>query len=468
MKLVKNVLFIFFLICSLKGYAIGTKIDFNIKGLENQQLYLTYEYGNKQVMVDTVKLDKDGNGYYSSKNRIPGGIYAIVFPNKMYFDVMIDDEQFFSINTDTANYFKNLVIEGSEESELFRQYQVLTNEYEKKQKELRIKKSENDSIFSPYQKQTGNPLLEARKKIDDFSAKIFNEKPKSFLAAYLLMAKDPDIPENMIYQNPEPSREFFFKRYLFIKKHYFDYISFSDTRLLRTHLIYEKLEYYFNHFISQGFDSISSAIDFVSNMSKINLESNHFVLNFLMANYRNPKNPDQERALVYLSDNYYLNGKATWADPRFLKLLQNKIDALRYSLIGNKSPDLKLQAPDDKIISLNNLEADYTIIYFWSPDCASCKIETPQLYKIYKKFKGNGLKVYAVYTHADKEIWQSYIDDKNLDWINVYDPLMKSNFGKLFNVDFTPKLYILDKDKKIVAKNMNPAQAEIFLENRFK
>ena len=159
--------------------------------------------------------------------------------------------------------------------------------------------------------------------------------------------------------------------------------------------------------------------------------------------------------MVYLADNYYLFGKAPWADPRFLKILQERVDALRPSLLGVKAANLELQKINGDLISLYDQKSDYLILYFWSPDCNICKTETPKLYDIYTKYKNKNVRVIAIYTHADKVIWQNELADKGYDWLNVYDPLLKSNFSKLYNVDVTPKIYILDKDKRIVAKGNN-------------
>jgi peroxiredoxin len=288
------------------------------------------------------------------------------------------------------------------------------------------------------------------------------------MAVYLRMQKDPQVPENLVYKNPELSREFILNRYKYSKAHYFDNIPFSDIRILRTRLIFEKLDHYFNYFISQDADSLISAMNNVIILSKVNEESLHFTLNFLNINYRNPKNPSQEKAFVYLADNYYLDGNSKWADANFLKLLKIKVDNLRTTMIGNTAPDLELNASNGKTVKVHDIQSDYLVIYFWSPDCNECKTETPELFNFYDKYKNKGLKVIAVYTHTDKEIWNAYLNDHKFDWINAYDPLLKSNFTKLYNVKNIPKLFLLDKDKRILAKDINISQLELLFRKKIK
>jgi peroxiredoxin len=445
----------------VSAYKIGCRIDLNFAGLENRKIIFAYEYGNRQIVLDTIKLDATGKGFYSSKDRLSGGIYVVVFPNNNYLEFLISDEQFFTIISDTADLFKHLYIEGSDESELFRQYQVLSKNFEELNRKKFSSEIRHDTILKNPEPDTG--LISARKRIDRFTEKIFIEKPNSFLSVYLKMQKDPQVPENLIYKNPEPNFGFILNRYKYVKSHYFDNITFSDTRILRTQLIYEKLDYYFNHFITQEADSLISAIDFLAGLSKSNDEAYHFTLNFLNSNFRNPKNPNQEKAYVHLADKYYLNGKSNWADHAFLKLLKAKVDAIRPTLLGNKAPDLELNSSAGRNVKLQEIKSDYLVVCFWSPDCNECQKEILYLDKFYEKYKSRGLEIMAIYTHADKEIWLKYIKEHKLNWINAYDPLLKSDYAKLYNVKSIPKLFLLDKNKIILAKDINIAQLELFM-----
>lgn len=318
MKIIKTLLLSLIAICPLKAVETSCRLEFNFKGLENKKIVLGYEYGNKQIVLDTIKLNSEGKGYYASKTRLIGGIYVVVFPNQKYLEVLVNDEQFFTINSDTSDLVKNLTIEGSEESELFRQYQVQANELNKKEN---INKDNNQPEIVP-NKHPSHANLEQKKQLEKFTSKIILEKPNTFLASYLKMQKEPDVPENMTLQHPTHNKEAFLKRYQYIKNHYFDNIQFQDIRLLRTRLIYEKLEYYFNKLVTQDADSLIASTNYVVSLTKGNDEANKFVLNFLYINFRNTRNPGQEKALVYLADNYYLNGKAPWAEKNFIKLLK--------------------------------------------------------------------------------------------------------------------------------------------------
>ena len=73
------------------------------------------------------------------------------------------------------------------------------------------------------------------------------------------------------------------------------------------------------------------------------------------------------------------------------------------------------------------------------------------------------IEVFAVYTQAKKEEWNEYIEENNLEWLNVYDPYYTSNFRELYDIYTTPIIYLLDKDKTIVAKRLQVEDIDRFL-----
>ena len=167
--------------------------------------------------------------------------------------------------------------------------------------------------------------------------------------------------------------------------------------------------------------------------------------------------------LIYLADNYYLNGKAPWADPRFIKLLQERTNTLKLSVSGGKAANLILQLPSGKPIELYSLKSNYTILFFWSNDCNICISEAKKLNEVYEKYKNKGIEILAIYVHADKNSLLGFISQNGYSWTFAYDPLLKSNFTKLYGVNSTPKLFLLDKNKIIIDKDLTTETLEKLL-----
>jgi thiol-disulfide isomerase/thioredoxin len=117
----------------------------------------------------------------------------------------------------------------------------------------------------------------------------------------------------------------------------------------------------------------------------------------------------------------------------------------------------------DNYQSLYAVNSPYTILYFWDPDCGHCKKATPKVKAFYDKVKTKGVQVYAACTEVEMDKWRKYIRENNLDWINVADPKLQNNFRHEFDVTTTPQIFILDKDKKIMAKKIDEDTMEKIL-----
>jgi thiol-disulfide isomerase/thioredoxin len=302
--------------------------------------------------------------------------------------------------------------------------------------------------------------------LQEFRHNIISKFPKSFLAAYFRMMEEPQMPQTIKNNNTEPLKNSFLQKYQYLKQHYFENFDFNDIRLLRTSMIYQKLEYYFNKLLPQSSDTLIESINSLVEKTNKNNEYYKFFVSFFLSNFRAARTHETEKVFVYVADNFYLNGKAPWTDKRFLVLLEKKVSIYRSSLLGCIAPDLAMETIDGKQINLMSIKAQYTLIYFWSPDCNVCQNETEKLHVLYKKMKNNDLEIFAVYVHVDKVIWENYVKEKKLEWINVYDPLLKTDFAKLYNIQSTPELFLLDKDKKIIAKQINVGQLEKILSQK--
>src|SRR5690606_37778877 len=91
-------------------------------------------------------------------------------------------------------------------------------------------------------------------------------------------------------------------------------------------------------------------------------------------------------------------------------------------LIGKKAPNIIVKdTAQEKTLRLYDVEAKYTIVYIWSPECGHCKVTTPELLEIYHKNKDKGVEVFAVGNEFENEAWLEYIRKNNLDWINGSD-----------------------------------------------
>ncbi len=200
-------------------------------------------------------------------------------------------------------------------------------------------------------------------------------------------------------------------------------------------------------------------------MSAVNNDVFQYVAVWLMNKYASSEIMGHDGVVVHLADRVYLAGKAPWASEEYISDLGKRIERLRPNLIGNKAPELLMGSFAGHHVSLYDSEAEFTIIYFWEPDCGHCKVTTPKLKDYYEKNKSSGIEVFAVCTHHDREKWENYIVDNGLSWVNGWDPQRMSRFDFLYNVDSTPLIYILDRNKKIIAKRLAVEDIPSFIDS---
>ncbi|MFC2138124.1 redoxin domain-containing protein, partial [Bacteroidota bacterium] len=294
--------------------------------------------------------------------------------------------------------------------------------------------------------------------------RVIIENKDNFLSKLLTASKDVEIPEAPKDENGNIIDSLF--QYKYYKAHFFDNIDFSDNRLLRTPFVETKLKQYFTA-LPQIPDSLLPLIDNILLKAQADSTVFQFTLSFLFNHFLKSNIMGMDKVYVHIGEKYYLSGLAPWADSSFISKLSDRVGKIKPNLIGNTCPDLRLVTVNNQWLKLHDVKAKFTILLFWEPSCGHCKKAIPKLYETYKKYKENGVAVFAVYTQFKKEEWTEFLEEKSLDWINVYDPYNISNFRDLYDIYSTPVIYLLDEDKKIVAKRLGAEDIEDFLSREF-
>jgi hypothetical protein len=196
-----------------------------------------------------------------------------------------------------------------------------------------------------------------------------------------------------------------------------------------------------------------------------------------------------------LADHYFKTGKAKdlYNDDNIVQNIINRANILRPLLLGKIAPDLPMItiANHDKIakmgfetaktsdevtklyyanqqeiektfLRLHDVKAEYLLLVFWDVDCGHCQVEIPKLLETYHDLlkEKKDVKVFCVYTQQEFEKYRKYVEEKKLDWINVYDGVHFSNLKDKYDIYSTPVIYLLDRDKRIKAKRIGEEQVK--------
>jgi len=470
MKQLRSICILFLLLFSLAGGLFakgGYQIKVKVNGFSGKKVLIAYHFGDKQYIADTLKRDAEGFFTFQNDSLIRPGIYLFVLPPKNnYFEFLIDnDNQQFTIETDSADMVGKIKITNSKVNQLFYEDIKFINSQRKKVEELqaKMKDTKDSSVIKKLQaelKGIDNSVKTARKKL-------IEQNPKSLYAAILRASQEPEVPEApKDAKTGKPLDSLF--AYKYYKAHYWDEIDFNDDRLLRTPLLNNKINYYMDKLVIPHYDSLTNecialALKTINNK----LMYQYFVVT-LLNKYASSKIMGQDAVYVHIVEEFYMKRTPYWSDTAQTNKIINRAKSLRPTILGAIAPELRIMDMNDNWTSMQTLKADYTVLYFWDYDCSHCKKVTPKLQKVVSHYlkKGANLKVYTVEINGTREKFKESIKEYGLDIpgvINTADPTRITGFDKLYDILSTPRIFLLDKDKKIVAKYISAKQLDELL-----
>lgn len=446
-----------------EGYNIKVKIN----NSEDKQLMLVTYYGTSNKIVDTAYVGKKGEFEFKGDKPLVGGMYLIVFEKKNYFEILIDKDQEFSIESDTKDLVGNMKIKGSKDNTDFYNLMFYMNDLQSKRTPLETE-YKNELTSETRKKELENQIRAIGKEADDYKFKYMDENPNDLFAIILKASKEPETPTELPKNDKgEPDSTYIYKYY---RAHFFDNFDFADERLLHTRFYAQKIKKYWTKVIPQNPDTLITEAIRIIELSKSNKETYKFNIWYFTYAAETSNIMGMDAVFVGLGKKYYLTGEADWVNPQVLKNMTDRIKTLDNILIGKPAPSMIMQNTDFKLVSLYDVEANYTIVLFWDPDCGHCRHEIPRIKKWCientAKYK---VKVFSVCSDTNVVKWNKSIKEFGIEeWTNVNGPRsVTGNYHDSYDIISTPTIYLLDKKKKIIAKRLSDAQVESFIERDF-
>ena len=452
-------------ITSMGQVKTGYNIGISVPDIRDSSVYLAYHFGNKQYIKDTITLDNKGSGVFSGKELLPQGIYLVVLPGKKYFEVLISENQKFSISCNYKDYFNSLKFSNSPENTKFVDYEKKWSLMQEKASNLgkRIKDNRGNSDSLRILKEDQDIQSSDMKS---YLKSVVADNGNNLLSVLVKSIIPIDVPEFPIPSasgNADSIK--WVMNYNYNKDHFFDNIDFSDERLLRTPILQTRLDEFFRNVLIQSADSINRQIDKLLLKCQKDYKMYQFVAVYLFNHFRESEIMGHDAVMVKIADEIYLSGKADWVSKQFIDDLRKQVELLRHNLIGMKGENLVMDSYKGTYVDLYDIDKEFTILYFWEPNCGHCQEATPKLKNYYDKAKNEGVEVFTVCTTKDKDAWSKYIEEHELNWINGWDPERLTHFDYFYNVQSTPTIYILDRNKKIIAKRLSVEDIPSFIDN---
>jgi|WetSurMetagenome_2_1015567.scaffolds.fasta_scaffold119147_2 thiol-disulfide isomerase/thioredoxin len=444
----------------------GYDIKFRIRGLKDTVALIANYYGNGTYVKDTVKVDAAGKAEFKAPDTLPRGVYIFVINDKKYFEFIVNNDKKFTLETDKAAPQDKVIVEGSPENKLFYDYL----DYNRK------KYAEIQDLQARYDKLKDNPdsseyikkeVTRINNEIIKFKLDIVKNNPGSFMAFMINAMKEPEIPEIPTLPGGKKDSTY---AYRYFKGHFWDDTDFTDDRLLRTPVFHNKLKRYFDQVVVQQPDSIIIEIDRMAAEARPNKEMYKYIIWFSTWHYENSDIMGFDKVFVHVVDTYYKTGQAYWVTPAVLDGIIKKSDKIKPLLLGSVAPNMVMVDTSNQLVSMHTINANILIILFWDPDCGHCVAEIPKLKEFYDEYKDKyGMQVFAVCSDSSLVKWKTEIRKRNMDFINVDGPrTLTGDYHTQYDIVTTPVIYILNRKKEIIAKNIKTEQVSTFVRNYLK
>jgi thiol-disulfide isomerase/thioredoxin len=443
-----------------KGYNIRVKLD----NYPEKDLILGFHYGEKQYVKDTVQADKDGFFVFKADTMFPPGVYLLVLlPDKRPVEVMLNKEdQDFTLITDAKEPVSKMKVKDSEDNELFYKYLQFIGGLRPEADTLRAQMSRAKT------KKDSAAITEKLTKMDErvkkYQQDYITKYPNLTGAKIVKASIEPEIPEFTGTDDKDKQR----KRYYYYRGHYFDNINLADPVFLRSPLLHTKLDNFISKVAPQHPDSLNAIIDELFKKMEGSPETRRYYISHYLNYFAKMQLVGFDACYVHIGKNYFCT--ATWPAKEDLEKICDNVRRLEPILIGKIAPNIVVKDRNNQPHALYDVDADYTILFFWAPDCGHCKKAAPHLVEFAKKWKDRGVKIFNVCTAVtDKgpDCWKG-VEEKGFDdglFMNMYDPYIQSRYKTLYDVQTTPQIFILDRKHEILMKRIGAEQLDKTMES---
>ncbi|MBK7798066.1 MAG: thioredoxin-like domain-containing protein [Saprospiraceae bacterium] len=436
-------------------------LKFKVNGFTGGKIKLIGVYADQNYIADSTFMNESGEFEFRRKSPFKPGYFYVILPDYSSFHIMINDEQFFTMESNKGEYINTMKISGSIDNELLYQSMILQSMHEKK----------FDSLNSQKSKYAGNQdeLKRIEKELDlinnerkEYIKNLEQKYPNVFFTKFKIAGQNPEVPD-FRKPNGEPDIS---RKLEFFRLNFWNDVDLMDNRLLATPVIVNKLNRFITDLTVQHPDSIIRQADFVIQKSLENPEMFQFFTNYIALKYQPSKTKvmDGEAVYVHIIDKYFTKDRAFWLTEKELADLRKKAWEMSASLLNKVGPDVVSVDPNGQTKSIYGIKKPYIIVFMYDPKCEHCQEETPKLKQFYEEWKNKGVEVFAIVLNAKDQEWRDFIKKYQIqNWINVHDPTNASIYAKYY-VDITPEMYVLNKDRKIIGKNLKVEQLKIILD----
>ena len=416
-----------------------------VSGLANEKVSLWQTFGNDRQLIDTSFLNEQGSFRFEMEPRLPKGMYRVMTESGIGFDLIYNRENI-QLIVIINEYDKYVQVMESVENMIYYDFVNL------KQKNL-LKLDILGPIVEyypkndPFYQDVVNKVQEFRKELSERAGKLTANNPETMASHFISV-------ENPVFSPAGLSEE---EQKEFLKVHFFDHIDFSDTVLLKSSLLNSRMINYLSLYQDRNADketfenSLLQGVDTLLEKAMINQEMYEYVVDFLLEGF---EAVGFEGGLAYISEHNNLDEFCTNTEK--LVELQNKMELINRLAIGRQAPDFTGVTIEGDTIRLRDISADRILLFFWASWCPHCKNVVSDINDIDLNYSEEEIKIIGVSVDTSLQDVKDVISSYHISWPNIAEGKgWEGEIPESYGIAATPTMYLLDENKKIIAKPIN-------------
>jgi thiol-disulfide isomerase/thioredoxin len=459
-----------FLLQIITCITIAQSISFTTSNQSFNHASLARHYADDVLLVKKVSSDENGRNYFYFDS-LNSGIYYIVLPDSSSFEFLYDN---------TFNGKIEITHHAPGTFQLLSAPQP-TRDYYTYNQLIRQITTERDSLnFTLRQHDTNEKakkkLLKQRQYLDEkedslLRAMVLNFE-NTFLGNYLKPFEKIQVPD---FKHQENNRDIsdsliWAWRLNYYKKHFMDNLELADPYLINTPVYTNMVNRYLDKITLQQPEDLKQSISLLVKRASANRITHEFLTNYLLKKYALLKaNPLYEAVYLDIIKLYYLEAEAPWADNNLINVLSREYNQLAPLMLGMKAPQISIEDMNYNIIALDSINSRFIVLYFHNYDCHYCEKVGPEIKKLSLKYDKNNLRVFAICLGEEDDDCRDYVLENG--YTSFYNGINREKIASIatsYNIRYTPTIFLLNNQKKIIAKNLNVNQLKELLRDSLK
>ncbi len=453
----------------------GYQIEVLLHGAQpSDTLFLKAYEGNQTGMVDTAVVTSGGKAVFSGSTVLPTGMYSLQMSNaQQSLDFFLSEgaPQHFRVAYAQVEGLSSAHFDGSAENEALADYMryIKQQQYLLQALQNRMQRymqvPDSAVAISRQMEQLHSEVKAKWTSIEqEYQGKLF--------ALFISSIRDPEPAPFNPPAYPAPNIDSLERAYYenFFKEHFFDYYDFSSpdaANILKMPFYSGKLSTYITQVLKPTKNEVQEGVQLLMKKVESNSDVYQYTVGQLYNMFREAPHSELNELAIYMGETYVINRPEMWSDSIYVAKMADALAKAKLNPVGAIATNLKLEDLSGNWMSLYDVQAPFTVLYFFNPLCHSCAVVTPEVHKLYEQYKNKGLKVFAVYVDHRRSDWTPYLTEKGFtDWINVWDPDEKGSAGVYdkYDVHAIPTIYLLDGSKKVIAKDLYYNELEMWLQ----